>query len=307
MMARSRDPIRTILVATDFSSASRAALGWAVEIAEPHGARIVVGHAMPPALRPGSVPPFLVLPPEYHEQVREACLRELDDLVREVRSRGLEAEFQLETGIAAPTLLEWVTKCDADLLVTGTRGLTGFKHVLLGSTAEQLVRGATCPMLTVRPDGAVRPRAVRNVLVPTDFSEDAALAAETALRVLGEPRPGQRIVLLHAYHLPVEFTPLAGRIPIGPALLAEACDEARARLEPTAELLRGRGFEVDTVAREGYPPSVITEEAQAQQVDLIAMGTHGHSGLKHALIGSTAERVVQHAPCPVLTVRRVSA
>ncbi|UCE87140.1 MAG: universal stress protein [Deltaproteobacteria bacterium] len=307
MAGTSPDPIRTILVATDFSDASRAALEWAVSIAEPHGARIVLGHAMSPALRPGSVPPFLVLPPDYHEQVREACLRELDDLVSGVRSRGLEAEYQLETGVPAPTVLGWATKCEADLLVSGTRGLTGFKHVLLGSTAEQLVRGAACPMLTVRPDGAVRPREVRTVLIPTDFSEDAALATETALRVLGEPRPGQRIVLLHAYHLPVEFTPLAGRIPIGPALIAEACDEARTRLEPTAELLRGRGFEVDTIAREGYPPSVITEEAQTAHADLIAMGTHGRSGLKHALIGSTAERVVQHAPCPVLTVRRVSA
>ena len=54
MMARSSDPIRTVLVATDFSSASRAALDWAVEIAEPHGARIVVGHALSPALRASS-------------------------------------------------------------------------------------------------------------------------------------------------------------------------------------------------------------------------------------------------------------
>jgi nucleotide-binding universal stress UspA family protein len=307
MAAHARKPIQTVFVATDFSEAARAALAWAVELAERHAARVVVAHAMPPEIRAGAALPFLAIPADYPEQIREACARELDDLVDGLRARGLSAESLLETSAAIPALLEWARKTEADLIVAGTRGLTGFRHVLLGSTAEQLVRSARCPVLTVQAGGSERQPAVNTVLVPTDFSEDAALAVETALRILGEPQPGQRVVLLHAYHLPVEFAPLAGRIPIGPALLAEACDEACARLEPTAELLRGRGFEVDAIAREGYPPSVIADLAREREVDLIAMGTHGRSGLKHALLGSTAERVVQHAPCPVLTVRRIDA
>ena len=304
MTDRSPAPIRTIFVATDFSKPARAAFDWALALAATHGARIVVGHAMSPALRAAATPPFVVVPADYGDRIREACAGELGDLADEVRARKLAADFALETGPPAATVLAWLPKYEADLLVVGTRGLTGFRHALLGSTAEQLVRGATCPVLTVHEPTARRHRAVRSVLVPTDFSEDAALAIETAVRVLGEPSREQQIVLLHAYHLPVEFTPLAGRIPVGPALLAEACDEAEARLEPTAALLRQRGFRVDAVAREGYPPSVIVQEAEVRNVDLIAMGTHGHSGLKRAFIGSTAERTVQHAPCPVLTMRR---
>jgi nucleotide-binding universal stress UspA family protein len=60
---------------------------------------------------------------------------------------------------------------------------------------------------------------------------------------------------------------------------------------------------VESVAREGYPPEVIVEAARELDVDLVAMGTHGRTGLRHLLLGSNAERVIEHAPCPVLTVR----
>ena len=70
-----------------------------------------------------------------------------------------------------------------------------------------------------------------------------------------------------------------------------------------AEELRQQGFEVATLAREGFPPEVILGEAEAAGADLIAMGTHGRTGLAHLVLGSTAERVVQRANCPVLTVR----
>ena len=55
--------------------------------------------------------------------------------------------------------------------------------------------------------------------------------------------------------------------------------------------------------REGYPATVIVEEAESQGADLVVLGTHGHTGIKHLLLGSIAERVVQHSPCPVLTVK----
>ncbi|MES1211817.1 MAG: universal stress protein, partial [Acidobacteriota bacterium] len=80
--------------------------------------------------------------------------------------------------------------------------------------------------------------------------------------------------------------------------------EAERRLQEKAEALEREGLTVDWVAREGDPAAVIAHEAEARNADLIAIGTHGRSGLMHLLLGSTAERVVQHAPCPVMTVRR---
>ena len=79
--------------------------------------------------------------------------------------------------------------------------------------------------------------------------------------------------------------------------------EAEQGLAKYAADLRARGLTVETVAREGYPATVIEEEVVRQGADLIVIGTRGLSGLKHLLLGSIAERVVQRAPCPVLTVK----
>lgn len=296
--------LQTVLVATDFSDPSRLAVDWAIEVARPHEARLVVAHALSPSVQPSRAPEYVDIPLDFPERVREACQGALDEITARIEKEGLRAESRLQMAEPAPALLEWASEVGADLVVAGTRGLTGFQHVILGSTADELVRSAPCPVLTVRPDGASSPRPVRTVLVPTDFSEDAALAVTAAQRVLGGARSGRRIVLLHAYHLPVEFTPLAGYIPVGPTLVSDACEQARERLEPTAELLRERGYEVEPLALDGYPPTLIEETARRHKADLIAMGTHGRSGLKRLLLGSTAERVLQHTPCPVLTVRR---
>ena len=79
---------------------------------------------------------------------------------------------------------------------------------------------------------------------------------------------------------------------------------AQEKLAEIAAALSERGLKVETKAIEGYPPEVIVDEAAAIGADLIAMGTHGRTGLAHLFLGSTAERVVQHAGCPVLTLRR---
>ena len=70
--------------------------------------------------------------------------------------------------------------------------------------------------------------------------------------------------------------------------------------------MRGKQLDVESVVREGYAATAIVEEAAEINADLIVIGTHGLSGIKHMLLGSIAERVVQKAPCPVLTVKTCS-
>jgi nucleotide-binding universal stress UspA family protein len=141
---------------------------------------------------------------------------------------------------------------------------------------------------------------VNRILVPVDFSDNAAPILEWAAHLAEEH--GSRVILLHAYHLPVEFQQLEGAY-----LPDDFWTHVRAETEQTlaryAEGLRAQGLEVETLAREGYPATVIEEEAERQKADLIVIGTRGHSGFKHLLLGSIAERVVQRAPCPVLTVK----
>ena len=141
---------------------------------------------------------------------------------------------------------------------------------------------------------------VRVILVPVDFSEHADSVIEWAAHLAEEH--GSRLLLLHAYHLPVEFQQVEGAY-LPADFWNSVKDESKKQLAVYGEQLRARGLEVEELTREGYPATVIEEAAEQLEADLIVIGSRGRSGLKHLLLGSIAERVVQKAPCPVLTVK----
>jgi nucleotide-binding universal stress UspA family protein len=297
--------MQTIVAATDFSGGAEGAIDWAAQLARTHGARLVLVHALLPPVSPTAAPEFVPLPAEIYEEERRAAKQALESRAAALRQTGCTVETVLEVGPAVTTILEAVERSSPDLLVAGTRGLTGFKRILLGSTAARLVREASCPVLTVHPDEATRHRPIHRILVPTDFSKDAELALETAGRIVGPVTEHARVTLLHVYRTTQLVTPWPA-----PVLIEASRDvaaEARKLLEETAAPLRQLGIEVDVQASVGDPPEMIDEEARRISADLIAMGTHGRSGLKRLFMGSTAERVLPAAPCPVLTVREPAA
>ena len=144
---------------------------------------------------------------------------------------------------------------------------------------------------------------IQCILVPLDFSEHATAVLDWAAHLAQEHR--SRIVLFHAYHLPVEFQQLEGAY-LPPDFWANVKAEAEKTLGRFAAELRARGLEVESVVAEGYAATAIVDEVEKQSADLVVIGTHGLSGLKHLLLGSIAERVVQKAPCPVLSVKTPS-
>ena len=143
----------------------------------------------------------------------------------------------------------------------------------------------------------------RTILVPTDFSDCSEAALRVALDLAGTL--GAKLRLLHVYPAPALLFDPYGIQPAEPILL-EAPKAARQRLEREIEAVSGDGVEIDGEVREGVPAAQIVEEAREWGADLIVMGTHGHTGLEHVLLGSVAERTVRQAPCPVLTVRQPS-
>ncbi len=300
MRDATRNPVDEILVATDFSDTAAAGLAWALEIAGDHGAKIHLVHAL---LLPNAMTDYLPSPPDLTKELGLAANRRLEQTLSEVRDAGIEATGEVRLGLPSEAIVEATRESRPDLVVVGTRGLSGLEHLLLGSTAARIVQHAPAPVLTVHPGDSEQHRRIRTILVPTDFSADAEPAIEAALDLLaGVEEPG-RLILLHAYHLPYEYT-VYGTIPTSFDFRQDAGSAAETRLQELAEPLRSQGLAVDTLTCEGYPPEVIVAEAEAQGADLVSMGTHGRSGLAHLVMGSTAERVVKHAPCPVLTVRR---
>ena len=291
--------LRTIAIATDFSENAMAAFAWALEIARQQRSELVVVHALLPATPPA--PEFVQMPERYYRDVRDEARARLEALMAEVRPAGLSISVELVVGATAPGILAASGKRHAELLVVGTRGLTGWKRIVLGSTAAQVVRDAQLPVLTVHPADGRRASAPRTILVPTDFSSDAWLATETALRLLSPAEAG-RLVLLHAYRLPGGTSARHDAHDASDAI-AESERAARGAVDALAKSFVRPNLVVETVVAEGLPAQLVVEHATRLDADLVAMGTHGRSALERLWIGSTAERVIASAPCPVLTVR----
>ena len=302
-------PIRHVVAATDFSDAAAGGLAWAAAVARAHGARLTLVHAVAP---PMPVADFAAPPLQVDEDLRAAAEERLAEALEGVSLEGVEAQGVLRDGTPSQAVLDLVDEDGADLVVVGTRGLTGFRHLLLGSTAERIVQRSPVPVLSVHPgdpppDGRTdQPGGgPGTILVPTDFSEDARAALDAAERCLARTEAGDpvRVILLHVFHIPAEYRsygPSGSFFEITEGL----ADTLRERLEELARPLRENGSEVEVAVVEGIPAEAIVHAAEERGADLVAMGTHGRSGLAHLLLGSTAERVVQHARCPVLTVRR---
>jgi nucleotide-binding universal stress UspA family protein len=139
----------------------------------------------------------------------------------------------------------------------------------------------------------------KQILVPVDFSKgsDRAVAQAEQLAVA----LGAGIELFHAYQLPVFALP-DSTVTVSPTYVADLTDRAQRELNRYRDDLRARGIEVNAKLLEGNAADSIVERAEALHAIMIVLGTHGRSGFRRFLLGSTAERVVRMATVPVLTV-----
>jgi universal stress protein A len=165
------------------------------------------------------------------------------------------------------------------------------------NTLQQPIRPAAA-RLPRMPDFAQPRLRLRSILVPIDFSKSSQKAFEYALP-LARQFEGE-ITLLHAiepppYAMDLSYIPMSEGFPTA-SIKQELAQLGNRIIEP--ELLK------DVIVQVGTAFEVITSTARDCEVDLIVLTTHGKTGLKHVFMGSTAERVVRHAPCPVLVVRK---
>lgn len=142
--------IAKILVPVDFSGQSAYALEYAIDLAKAMGASIHVFHAY--SLPTQIVGPYEVapIPNDFFEQVRESASKHLAQSREKVKAGGVACEASLTDGAPAEAIAEAAKQVNADLIVMGTRGHTGLKHMLLGSVAERTLRIAPCPVLATR-------------------------------------------------------------------------------------------------------------------------------------------------------------
>lgn len=297
--------LRRVLFATDFSECAARAEEYAGFLATACAADLDIVHVL--EFHPGLDPDYPVNS-LYLDQLRKESGRQLEELVGRARRQGLRTQSHQVAGIPSERINERARESGADLVVLGTHGRTGLEHILLGSTAERVVKGAPCPVLTVRlarrkerpgeAGPAAAPPRVQRILLPVDFSDCSQEAFEYGVQVAKQF--GARVTILHVLE-PVsyglDFT------------LSHASEEhtRRARLESRlaelTALFTAQGLQASHALRGGMPADSILESAPPDACDLIVMGTHGRRGFSHLVSGSVAEAVLRRAGCPVLTVK----
>jgi len=270
--------LRTILFPTDDSVLAEAARPLAVRLAERHGARLhilrvdIVTPEMDVWQSAGTQPP-----PSVH-----------GDGTTEVRRR-----FPL----ADVAIAGYADEIGADLIVMATHGRTGIGRLALGSTAEGVLRRASCPVLTVGPEASVE--LTGPILAPVSFeaSTDAALATAAGFA----DALATKVVALHVVE-PIVF-PVPYTMTWEPFDVSTLVPHSEATLGRWLAPVTDQGVVAEPMVRQGMAAAEIVGVATEIGASLIVQASHGRRGPSRWLLGSVAETVARRAPCPVLTLR----
>ncbi|MGA8867201.1 MAG: universal stress protein [Candidatus Sulfotelmatobacter sp.] len=299
---------RHILVATDFSEASRRALSDALALAAQYDARLSVLHAIPPE------PALINLEsPAELDLGRQVAQRRMKEFLSDIGPHHNVEHILLRNGPVAKVLDSVIREEKIDLLVIGTRGRGGLRKVALGSVAEELLRLAPCPVLTVGPKAEVTASAnaaeLHTVLFATDFGQGSQNALHLALPMAEANRA--KLILLHM--LPPLVVAGAGVYAFTPASAvaeevqtwrttahADALKHLKACIPPDVKLSQEPEYIVETE----FLPEGVLSVAALRRVDLIVMGAnHAFSARAAAHYPwALVHEVVKNAACPVLTV-----
>jgi nucleotide-binding universal stress UspA family protein len=299
--------IKTILVPLDFSRASMQALKYAIPLAEEFEATIHLVHVQPAdELTAISRAGGLMLNCADAIALMQDRLNE----VQRKQDRFWPDNCHVVSGRPFEQICKLAREIEADLIVLPTRGLSRLKHVILGSTAERVVRYAPCPVLVLRgakyksitwngATGTARFK-LRKILVPVDFSKCSVAGVKYAARLAKDT--GAVLRLLHVV-FPYAQAFAMDRVgaDVTP-LIKTAKATAREEMGELTRLSILAGVPCETEIRTGSAIDEICGETSRDDIDLVVTSTHGRTGFKRAVIGSVAEHVVRYAECPVIIV-----
>jgi nucleotide-binding universal stress UspA family protein len=277
-----------ILVAMDGSASGENALRQALALAcvEKCWVRVVT-----------VVPPFegeleLTGVGDVHEAILRpgrAILARAEAIAGE--SGGL-IKTSLEEGEASQRIAAIAAEERCGLVVMGRRGISRLERMAIGSVTARVIGHSPVDVLVVPLGTAI---GWKSVLVATDGSAHSAAAAAKAVDFAASY--GGRVVALAVVDLPEEVYAVA------PGTVDILIAKARGHVRPVAAMSEKAGVSCATAIREGVPAATIVQVAQEEAAGVIVVGSHGRTGLARLLMGSVTEKVIGHAPCPVLVVR----
>ena len=290
------NPIRRILAATDLSGPSRHAVDRAVRLADETGARLAALHVVGQGAVDGLRRMLGEDTPEVEARILDEARGALDRLLAElVATRSVSAEARVAVGVIVGEIVAQAEAEDADLLVLGARGEGFLRHLLLGTTAERLLRKTNRPVLLVRQ---LPHDHYRRVVVAVDFSASSV----AALRLARTLAPAAELVLLHAFEVPFEGKlQFAGVTDVAIARYRhQARQDALRELEAFAAAAGSAAAGARLSVHHGEPSRVILEREQQEDCDLLVVGKRGKSVVEELLLGSVTKHVLAEASGDVL-------
>jgi nucleotide-binding universal stress UspA family protein len=287
-MSASSSPasLKKLLVCTDGSPESQGAIKAALDLARSAGSKVYLLEVM--SFIPGYElqSPDLLPPPPINLEVQaaqEAAVRErLEGWQAEAAKQGVDLEPRLRTSSSAyEGILEEAEELGPDWIIMGRHGFTGLARLLMGSVTARVIGHSPVNVLVVPQEATL---SFRRLLMASDDSPFSTAAFGEALSIA--QRMGSTLIAVSV---------AAGDGEIKTAM------EVTAKLEAAAAT---QGLALETMVLRGKPDEAIVKAAQAKEVDLIVLGSHGRTGLRRLLMGSVAERVIGQAKCPVLVVKK---
>lgn len=280
--------MKKILVPVDFSQNSISALHVAAEIAHKSGAVLEMLHVNQAAIYFGpfaeysAVSAYAMEDEEYDETATVELEKLKMELLSDSKYSKLDVQTRVEEGYLHTSVRNVATEDDVDLIVMGTKGVSGIAEFLVGSNTEKVVRTALCPVLAV-PEG-VKKFDPKIVLLPSTLKSDQS----GVFRYLAQWEEPYDFIVKVLYLNNPSSLPTDGSAEAKKNRLAEAAGLKKTEVIITTKTL--------------FEDSTILGTADMCDADLIVMATHQRQGLSHFLFGSITEDTVNHSPIPVLAV-----
>ncbi len=321
---------KKIMCSIDFSDFTDECLGYSAALCKEFNATLVLVHIVidVESYRGEGVTGFDNI--KLQEKNIQKAKEHLGKMVKDLT---IDHEIVVIKGTPADEICRLATKKEIDLVIAAPHGKSGIKKFLLGSVTEKLIKSLTCPLLVLHTkqhdfislyDYEMK---LKKILVGCDFSPDSKLAFDYGLSLAQEYQA--EIYLTHVIK-PTEYVELKASdyISIAPGNYArwqssdylemqkkvtaenrEKIQELRKRLEKQLYYMLPDESKdwctPHTNVLTGEPYKELVKYAKDQKVDMIVMGIRGHTLWEKLLVGSTTDRVIRHAPCPVLAVRQM--
>lgn len=296
----SQFPNRCILTATDFSEYSKVALDICLGVTKCMKTKLYLLHIIEK------------FPHDYKHLLSSAAHADMKQKLEVEAMEKMKAmlpEGLLAAGHIVPIvrfgkpfneIIQIAKEKKVDLLAVGTKGKAGVDRVILGSVAERIARKAFCPVMVVRGKKYV---GFKRIIVPVDLSDCSRIALEYAVATARAHK--SKLTVLHVYEesFVEPYVNAANSEEEAGEIIKEIERVNETKYDEFLKTVDFSGVEYEKLLKKGIPAFDIVEIAMEQQANLIVMGTHGRSGIRHILIGSTAEEVVRTVHCDIIIVK----